>query len=106
MADTKSPEEVFALILGIMNYDNNVVFLTEPKHAQRAVPYIETMQRLGFFKDDPESMEGSFWQMGAGEETERREFFKIASVSFAGLDAILNDIFDGPVQPAVKVEVA
>jgi hypothetical protein len=96
---------VFHMLVSIMGSDNGVLFHYDSEDRRRAVPAIVEMIAAGYFTGDPEALDGDFWQMAAGEETEKVEYFSRAPEAFAAVEAVLNDIFDRPpgttVQPSV-----
>jgi hypothetical protein len=99
---------VFYLLISIMGSDNGTWFDYTSEDRLKAVPAIIDMLNAGYFTGDPEALEGDFWQMAAGEETEKAEYFGRSAVAFSIVDGVLNEIFDrppaSPAQPSVPVE--
>lgn len=87
--------EVFMTLVGIMNSDNNADFKATHAQAQRARGPIMVLQKMGYFADNPEDLDGSFWQAAAGEESEAKEYFAKAPKAYADLLSVLEEIFLG-----------
>lgn len=87
--------EVFELLILTMRADNCFAFTYTGEQKVRALPHVEKLVAAGFFADDPNDLDGSFWQAAAGEYTECREFFAREIEAFEALGEILNEIFEG-----------
>lgn len=93
-----TPAHVFAHLVVLMGHDNGCHFTNTPEDAEAALPHIEALMAAGYFLDDPEKLEDSFWEMAAGEDSEQKVYFSRAPEAHAALNAILNKIFDGPIE--------
>lgn len=87
--------EIFDKLMDVMTEDNGFQFEVTPEHRARAITPIFQLQLAGYFADDPNDLDGSFWMMGAGEYSEAPEYFSRAPEAFDQLSAVLNDIFNG-----------
>jgi hypothetical protein len=87
---------VFHMLVSIMSSDNGVMFTYDSEDWLKAVPAIIEMVNAGYFGGDPEVLEGDFWQMAAGDETETPKLFDRTPEAFAVVHGVLNDIFDRP----------
>lgn len=95
-----SAPDVFDRLVEIMMADNGCNFVILDDRA-KAVPHIEALMAAGFFLDSPDDLDGSFWQAGAGEPDEVREFFASHIGHYLALDAVLNEVFERVADAAV-----
>lgn len=86
--------EAFSTVIMHMGLDNGTRY--QPTAAQRLSGEAACAELIaaGFFADDPDSLEGSFWQAAAGEMTEAEEFFAAAPEAYTKLSVALNEIFN------------
>jgi hypothetical protein len=89
-----SAPAVFLQLLEILMADNGGQYEATPDDHEAAIPLIEQLIDAGFFRDDPNDMDGSFWQAAAGEYSEAREYFAKVIDTYIALDLILNEIFE------------
>lgn len=87
--------EILMTLVGIMNSDNNANFKATHAQAQRARGPIMLLQQMGYFADNPEDLDGSFWQAAAGEHWEAIKYFDRAPKAYRDLSAVLEEIFLG-----------
>jgi len=87
-------EEVLNQLMEVLKSDNGGAFYLSPENKERAIPAIDGLLILGFFKDDPNDLGHSFWIAAAGEETQMHEYFKSGGDNWAKLNNVLNDIFE------------
>lgn len=90
---------VFDELVSVMGSDSGVCFRAQPEDYERALDAVAVMIRAGYFACEVEDLDGDYWQMAAGEHTERPERFNRAPEAFAVVDAVLEDIFDRPLEP-------
>jgi hypothetical protein len=90
-----SPNEVFDRLMAVMEEDNGFRFDYSEQHRLEATQPIAELQAAGYFADDPDDLDGSFWMAGAGEYMEAPEFFAKALPAFDKLSDVLNRIFNG-----------
>lgn len=90
-----SVREVFLLLVATMEADNGRHFDMTAAQFERAAPSIRALLDAGFFEDDPNDLDGSWWQMAAGEATEAPEFFARCPEAYEVVSGVLNEIFDG-----------
>lgn len=89
-----TPVQVFNELLEIMSSDSNFKFDAPPEHTSLAIPVIESLTEGGYFRDNPNDLEGSYWMAAAGEELEAKEFFKSKAEDYEKLSLILNSVFE------------
>jgi hypothetical protein len=97
IASPKAPvgaEAIFKELVDIMSADNCFHFKFTEQQKARALPHVVALKAAGYFVDDPNDLDGSFWQMAAGEFTEAAEFFNRLP-AYDALGGILNEIFNG-----------
>lgn len=89
-----SPKAVWLDLMNVLDADNGHTHDWTNADMQEALQPITRLQNLGFFADDPDDLDGSFWQCAAGEETERREFFARGIEHLEALDKVIHRVFD------------
>jgi len=86
--------EVFLALVQVMGDDNGCYFRTTPAQCEAALVPIDQLMSAGFFNDDPEDIDSSFWMAAAGEWTEALDYFANESAAYTALSDILNDIYE------------
>lgn len=94
-SDPKSPFGVFHTLINLMIIDNGCGFKPTPDQRHRAIPFIKQLIAEGYFQDDPNDFESSFWHAAAPEFTDAPIYFRYLP-AYKGLDKVLNEIFDNP----------
>lgn len=97
LPSSRSVREVFMLLVATMEADNGCYFDLTGEQFERTAPSIRALLDAGFFADDPSDLDGSWWQMAAGEATEAPEFFARCPEAYEVVSGVLNEIFDGDV---------
>ena len=85
---------VFKHLIDVLRTDNGgceTVYYEDFKRCEYA---INCLLALGYFKDDPGDIDGSYWMMGAAEESEREAYFDKDKDSHTAISDVLNDIFE------------
>lgn len=100
--EDRKPHWVFNHLVRLLELDTCVRFYPTESDIAAACRPIEQLQTAGFFTDDPNNLDGSFWMAAAGEESERERFFSRARVAFKELDAVLITIFEDRTEPAAE----
>ncbi len=90
-------DRVFDKLVEVLMSDNGGWFSILPEDRAAALPHIEALIAAGFFRDDPNDFDGSYWQAAAGEYTEVRQYFSGFLEHYLALEAVLNTIFERPV---------
>ncbi len=90
----RTPQWIFTELVEIMGADNGCQFHPSTIDIDEAVPAIEALQRAGYFADETDDLDHSFWQAVAGEETEAKNFFSRAPEAYAQLSTVLNRVFE------------
>ena len=90
----RDARRTFLQVVRTMGADNGCHFTPTEAEIAAATPVVASMMDAGYFRDDPEDIEHSFWQAAAGEESEARQFFQRAPDAYAQLTEILTAIFD------------
>lgn len=96
---------IFHMLVSIMGSDNGVYFPYFAEDRKKVCEPIIAMMQAGYFTGDPEDIDGDFWQMAAGEETEKVAHFNRAHEAFALVEEVLNDIFDRPLDEIAQPSV-
>lgn len=96
LAEARSTSWVFAQLIEVLNADNGCHHQVTWPDFLAAEPQIKALQTAGFFADDPDDLDGSFWQMASGEHTERQGYFAACREPFSAMSKILDAIFDRP----------
>lgn len=95
----KEPAQVWIDLIHVMEADNGGSFPFTVSDYLRAEGDLRRLINAGYFQGDPADLNGDYWQMAAGEETEVAARF---TVPFRELHAALNNVFEPSDEP-VKV---
>lgn len=94
MIENLTAERVWEILMDVMATDNGCDFDWTEEDKSEALPFIRDLMEEGYFMtSEPDDLDGDFWTV-FGEATEAPEHFRRNAVAYAGLDAVLNRIFE------------
>lgn len=88
------PRQVWEKLLDTMALDNDCTFRPTEEDFAKAEPAIVKLVQAGYFLDDPDDLNGSFWQAATGEQNLRADFFSRDHEAFVVLDKVLDTVFE------------
>lgn len=89
-------DAIFLALIERLDADNGYNFTFNFSQVKAAREPIHALLNAGYFQDDPDDLQDSFWQMAAGESTEVIQYFNKAPAAFLTLTGILDEIFETP----------
>lgn len=88
------PYTVWHQLIDVLEADNGGRHEWTSHELRDALPAITELLAAGYFADDPQDLDCSFWQAIAGEESESAEYFSRAPEAYTSLLVVLNRVFD------------
>ena len=87
--------QAWQYIIANMEKDNGVGFedAITTEREEKGMELVRQLQADGFFNDNPDDPDGSFWQAAAGEIEERELYFRKLPAYYE-LNALLDEIFN------------
>lgn len=89
--------KIFYNIICCLEDDNCTAFPVYPRDFKRVFKPLNLLYEEGYFQDSTKNLDGSFWQIAAGEETEAKNYFnknKRTAKAYSELSSVLNEIFE------------
>lgn len=99
-----TPEWVWHRLMDVLDADNGYNHHWSCHDFNAAKEPITALIGSGFFRDDPQDLDGSFWQAASGEASERLAFFAGHNETLARLDEAVNEVFDGPAENPMHLQ--
>jgi hypothetical protein len=79
-----------------MEADNGDAMAYDDSHLRAALPAIAELCSAGYFADDPNDLDSSFWQAASPGMGDDIAYFDSAPAAYARLKSVLNSVFETP----------